>query len=144
MKIILKKTEVKANERLVKTLLENCVGIEKELDSRIKSGSFPTGLTKEKIREFNNSFSGVANIRDEGEVLIFTIQENAVIDFYFMCECFINTSADIIKYAINAIKMFKAMAKINFVDRWKNAINAHKVYKKETSAEEPRKYVVFK
>ena len=108
MKIILTKKEVESCESLANTIHNQMRKTELYINGKTKTLRIPRHIDEESVIDFNYMYKGIANIKIEKNYVVFTINEDLIVDSINTSKEFIIAGFDVIRYAYNTFKLLIA------------------------------------
>lgn len=115
MKIILTKKEVKSCESLLNTIHNQIRKTELCIEGKTRTLRIPKHINEESVIDFNYMYKGIANIKIERNYIVFTINENLMVDSINTSKEFITAGFDVIRYAYYTFKSLIANKMRKFI-----------------------------
>lgn len=108
MKIILTKKEVKSCERLLETIHNQIGKTQLCIEGKKRALKIPKYINEESIIDFNYMYKGIVNIKLERDYVVFTINENLMVNKINLVKEFTIAGFDMIRYVYNTLKLLIA------------------------------------
>lgn len=108
MKIILTRKEVESCESLANTIHNQMRKTELYINGKTRTLKIPKHIDEESVIDFNYMYKGIANIKLEKNYVVFTINEDLIVDSINTSKEFIIAGFDVIRYAYNTFKLLIA------------------------------------
>ena len=105
MKIILTRKEVKSCESLANTIHNQIRKTELCIEGKTRTLRIPKHIDEKSVIDFNYMYKGIANIKLEKNYVVFTINEDLIVDSINTSKEFITAGFDVIRYAYNTFKL---------------------------------------
>ena len=105
MKIILTRKEVESCESLANTIHNQMRKTELYINGKTRTLKIPKHIDEESVIDFNYMYKGIANIKLEKNYVVFTINEDLIVDSINTSKEFIIAGFDVIRYAYNTFKL---------------------------------------